>query len=158
MEVWRDIPGYVGLYKVSNRGRVAGLRGLLNPRQYRYSSVGLYKNNEQKYKTVHRLVLLAFVGSSELETRHLDGNNHNNNLWNLKYGTHRENGQDWSKHGIGVGEANGMSKLKVENVIQLKKLLKTDTYFQKDLAKMFDVTPVTISKIKHGELWSHVII
>ena len=40
---------------------------------------------------VHRLVMLAFCGKSDLTVDHIDGNKENNNLNNLEYVTQAEN-------------------------------------------------------------------
>ncbi|ATE82723.1 HNH endonuclease [Lactococcus phage LP9210] len=40
---------------------------------------------------VHRLVMLAFYGKSDLTVDHIDGNKENNNLNNLEYVTQAEN-------------------------------------------------------------------
>ena len=40
---------------------------------------------------VHRLVMLAFKGKSDLTVDHIDGNKENNNLNNLEYVTQAEN-------------------------------------------------------------------
>jgi len=53
---------------------------------------------------VHRLVLLAFIGPSDLQVRHLDGNPTNNNLSNLLYGTAKENAEDREFHRVNKGE------------------------------------------------------
>ncbi|MDA3808615.1 MAG: NUMOD4 domain-containing protein [Thiomicrorhabdus sp.] len=99
-------------------------------------------------------VRLAFVGKSELDCRHLDGDPINNNLWNLKYGTASENRYDAVKHGIGVGETNGMSELKACDIPIIRKLLKTKS--QQDVAIQFKVAASTVSAIHNKRTWSHV--
>ncbi len=56
-----------------------------------------------KPRTVHRLVLEAFVGPCPpgMQCRHLDGNPANNRLENLAWGTHAENAADKIRHGRG---------------------------------------------------------
>lgn len=70
MEIWKDIEGYIGLYQVSNFGRVRNLnyRGtgkvkVLSPVEdkYGYLQVCLYKNGKGKIFKVHRLVTEAFI-------------------------------------------------------------------------------------------------
>lgn len=57
-EIWKDIPGYDGLYKVSNLGRVKSLRSELKAslrKGYLYISLRNKKFN------IHRLVAIAFI-------------------------------------------------------------------------------------------------
>ena len=65
-EIWKDIPGYVGLYQVSNTGRVKsfknqyghGVRILKGEKtQSGYIQVSL---NKKRYK-IHRLVAMSFI-------------------------------------------------------------------------------------------------
>ena len=93
-ELWKDIPGYEGYYQVSNLGKVKGLkRGLLllQTENQNYMKVTLSINRNRKYWSVHRLVMLAFVGKSDLLVDHINGIKWDNRLENLRYVTHREN-------------------------------------------------------------------
>lgn len=56
-----------------------------------YCRIGLSRHNRKHSFSVHRLVLLAFVGKNNLECNHKDGNKQNNNLSNLEYVTSSEN-------------------------------------------------------------------
>ncbi|HDP5827287.1 TPA: HNH endonuclease [Staphylococcus aureus] len=106
-EEWRDIPNYEGLYQVSNLGRVKSLARKTNQtnknrhikekilrqrkQKYGYTEVTLRKNNKRVHHRVHRLVMLAFTGSSELPVNHIDGDKSNNIVSNLEYCTYQEN-------------------------------------------------------------------
>lgn len=107
-EEWRDIPGYEGLYQVSSIGRVKSLpretltkdgwyqrvKGGLMRQQLCSNGYGFYplsKDGKVKLSLTHRLVLEAFVGESDLEVNHKDGDKTNNCLENLEYVTRREN-------------------------------------------------------------------
>lgn len=109
-EHWLPVPGYEGLYEVSNRGRVwsaprattrGGLLSLVNDGRG-YKHVTLTRNGKQRHYPVHQLVLLAFAGSCPegQEVRHLD-DNPAHNFWpeNLIYGTHAENMEDMVRLG-----------------------------------------------------------
>lgn len=73
MEVWRDIPGYAGIYQVSNLGnvkRLAGNNGRYFQREHLlkttigkngYLHVTLTKNSKCKCFAVHKIVALVFV-------------------------------------------------------------------------------------------------
>lgn len=79
-EEWRDIPGFEGLYQVSNCGSVKRLAGsprcvsdrILLPFADKdgYRQAALSKFGNVKIYKVHRLVLLAFVGDSHLPVNH----------------------------------------------------------------------------------------
>lgn len=56
------------------------------------------------------------------------------------------------------GSKNGMSKLTEEDVIEIKKLLKNTNMFQKDIAKLFDISSRRVRGIKSGETWKHVVL
>lgn len=111
LEVWKPVPGYEGLYEVSSIGRVKSLPRLrvkggimkLRPgnKSGCYLAVALSKHDVRVVHYVHYLVLLAFVGPRPegLEVRHLDGNDLNNTLGNLAYGTSAENKADVLRHG-----------------------------------------------------------
>ena len=107
-EIWKDVPGYAGIYQVSNLGHVKSLsrqiivRGytrllhndrLIKISKYKngYCFVTLSKNGINEQILLHRLVIKTFVGNSKLEVNHKDGNKENNNINNLEYVTHSEN-------------------------------------------------------------------
>lgn len=106
-ELWRNIPGYEGMYIVSNFGNVMSLPRarmchgtlrmysgkLLKPRPVPngYLKVTLYKDNVAKQESVHRLVMLAFAGPSDLQVNHKDEDKTNNHLDNLEYMTGFDN-------------------------------------------------------------------
>lgn len=68
-EIWKDVPGYEGLYQVSNIGRVKsfknhhgyGVRILKGEKtQTGYIQVSLSKKSKKRYK-IHRLVAMVFI-------------------------------------------------------------------------------------------------
>ena len=180
IEQWKDIPGYEGLYKVSDLGRVKSLNRinpygrfvkgkilkLIRNGKYGHLMTHLCKNNRSKNYLVHRLVLLAFVGQCPkgMETRHLDGNPTNNHLINLKWGTAKENQQDSIRHGTksnppqrdNRGERNGQAKLIKKQILEIRKLYKTTKYTQESLAIKFNVTQQTIFDIISRRSWRHI--
>lgn len=113
-EEWREIPGHVGSYEVSNLGRVRSLdrvtdRGrnwkgrilALSDKERGYKGVALWGDGMRHHYLVHRLVLLAFVGppTDGVEGLHRNGDSSDNRLANLSWGTHSENQLDQVRHG-----------------------------------------------------------
>ena len=115
-EIWKDVVGYEGLYRVSNLGRVSSYNRKIvmdsDYFQYKwerickakimkqskdkggYLIVSLY-DNEGKCKNVkvHRLVASAFIPNDENlpQIDHIDCNRMNNKISNLKWCTCKEN-------------------------------------------------------------------
>jgi hypothetical protein len=94
-----------------------------------------------------------------MECRHLDGNPANNNLKNLKWGTHAENELDKIEHGTLLrGEQSGSAKLTDSIVILIRQLwnIRWMGIRQRELAEMFSVTPSAIHRIVHRRTWKHI--
>lgn len=155
-EIWKPIPGYEGLYEVSNLGRIK-TRGdrphyrraagdlIKNQRIKRlYLRVGLWKKPRQYHPYVHRLVALAFIGPPPDDTRrfvnHIDGNRFNNRADNLEWVSSRENSQHAARLGLmASGDRHG-SKLHPESVVRgtrqgLTRLSDDDV---KEIRRLFD--------------------
>jgi hypothetical protein len=103
-----QIPGYPGYYAKENGDIYASRRSYMPKLLHYYLSpkgyhvVDLYNNWQRKTVTVHKLIMLTFIGSRPdglNEIRHLDGNKANNHLSNLKYGTSQDNADDKKLHG-----------------------------------------------------------
>ena len=87
-EIWKDIPGFEGMYQVSTWGNVRGHKGILKPyvNEKGYLKVGLFKNGKRYKKRVNRLVALTFIPNPHNlpQVNHKDGNNQNNSVTNLE--------------------------------------------------------------------------
>lgn len=122
-ETWKALPGYEGLYEVSDAGFVRSLdRWISSPlpngaerRQFLrgrvliptlskggYQQVTLCDGRTKSRHYVHSLVLLVHVGprpDGMPITRHFNGNKQDNRRENLAYGTYSENTLDSVRHG-----------------------------------------------------------
>lgn len=121
-ERWLPVPGYEGLYSVSDLGRVRS-----EPREVRapwgtkliggrvlkptvvakpdhvtgYARTSLHKEGERRQVDVHTLVLEAFIGPRPpgQEACHADDVGTNNVLTNLRWGTRSDNIKDQIRNG-----------------------------------------------------------
>lgn len=92
-EIWKDIEGYEGLYKVSNLGNVKSLKyskeRILKAGDdgYGYLQVNLCKEGNKKTLKIHRLVALAFIENPNNmpEINHKDEDKTNNSAYNLEW-------------------------------------------------------------------------
>ena len=113
---------------------------------------------------VHRLVALTYIVNEldEKYVNHIDGNKLNNNVTNLEWCSHRDNiihARDMGLLSCKQGELGGHNKLTEKDVIKIKMELKD--YYRgqlSDIARKYNMDRSTISKIKLGKLWSHVIV
>lgn len=95
-EIWKDIAGYEGLYKISNFGRIKNKENKIkaqSPQNGGYLVVHLYNHGSHKAKTVHRLVASTFIPNDDekSEVNHIDGDKRNNKIENLEWVTPKEN-------------------------------------------------------------------
>lgn len=92
-EEWRDVKGYEGLYKISNKGNLMSCRSgkwrvLKNTNKTGwYFTVNLYDFlNRKKTFRIHRLVAETFISPIPrgFHVHHKDGNRQNNDVNNLE--------------------------------------------------------------------------
>lgn len=115
-ENWKAIPGWEGMYSVSDRGRIRSERRTVKYRSGQtrvypsraltpnsgkgYPYCNLSRNGELSRAYIHRTVLDAFVGPGDGQCAcHIDGNPLNNRLDNLRWGSQSDNMDDAVRHG-----------------------------------------------------------
>lgn len=128
---------------------------------YGYHHVTLCKNNKKYTRRIHTLVLEHFIGKKPcgFEARHLDGNKDNNKLSNLRWGTKKENGEDKVEHGrskINKGESHGISKLTEQDVRMIIYMYKTGDFTQREIAEIYKIHQVHVSRIIMKKRWKHI--
>lgn len=135
-EIWKDIPGYEGMYRVSDMGRVESLHRvitrsngtswtirakILKPYLHKgYWGVNLCNDSGHRFTDIHLLVALAFLGPRPggYHTHHKDGDKTNNNVENLEYKQLEEH----HSHHV-RGSKHPLSKIDEETARQVKHLM-----------------------------------
>lgn len=160
-ERWRKIPWFDG-YLVSDQGRVVNSRTkrLLKPQPAGaggHVRVSLRRGGETFRRSVHQLVLLAFVGPCPKgkEGLHYDDDPLRNDLENLRWGTRSENRQDRERNRGRLADDDGKA-LNAGKVQVIKRALKAGASHER-LGRLYGVDRSTIGKISRGEIWSHVL-
>lgn len=169
--IWREIPGWEGLYEVSETGLVRslsrtvatwrGMRGVKGkelravPRSDGYFIVVLSGNGQRRVMPVHHLVLLAFVGPppSGFDGCHNNGVRGDNHLQNLRWDTRRGNMADKADHGtLLFGQRAYQSKLTKADVLAIRQSDKPTA----ELARDYGVTWATLKAARSRKTWRHV--
>ena len=109
MENWKDIPGYEGLYQVSDMGNVRALNYWNKPGKVKvlkltltksdkkraYLGITLWKNAKRKLYKVHQLVAIAFLNHTPnghtIIVDHINEDRRDNRLCNLRLTTDKDN-------------------------------------------------------------------
>lgn len=172
MELWKEVPGYEGVYSVSDLGAVRSeprivahildgkrlkgkvIRSRIN-KQTGYPAVNLCVNNRRKTFPVHVLVCMAFIGPRPegLVIRHMDGSRLNSELGNLSYGTQLDNSNDALIHGT---TARGIKLNRAGLTEDDIRSIRSDKRMQKEIAHQYGVGVPTISNIKNRVHWKHI--
>lgn len=167
-EVWRDVPGYGGVYQVSDLGRVrsntgrgGGVRSeptiLVGAKRGGYHRVVLMRDGRARAIAVHRLVLQAFEpreDADDLVAMHVNDVRDDNRLVNLKWGTVQDNVADRDAKGRRVaarGENHKMVVLSNDQVREMREAYATGAHTYRTLAKRFGVDPTQVGNIVNGK-------
>jgi hypothetical protein len=166
-ELWKDVVGFEGHYKVSNKGRIKSLKygketiRKLTKDSYGYLILVLTKNGERKHCKVHRLVAKAFLPNPKnLKTvNHKDFNKANNCVENLEWMTFVEN----IKHGVRNGKVTNGSdchnaKLTENDVLDIICANRMFDIKATEFADAYDVHVSTIYQLLRGDIWKSIQI
>jgi hypothetical protein len=94
-----DILGFEGLYQINRQGEVwsCKYKKMMKTKTERgYIHIELCKDKKRFHTRIHRLLALQYIPNPEKKTDvdHIDRNRSNNDLSNLRWATHRENGNN----------------------------------------------------------------
>lgn len=151
--IWKDLPGFEGLYQVSDTGLIKSL-----PREVHHSDgriqhrkerlLSQHKDQDGYFVTklsvdglsrqypVHRLVAIAFIGNipDGYDVDHIDFDRANNNASNLRIVTHTENIRhtiDANRHATSLYDYSGENNPNYGNHL-LSKRYSEDVEFAKE--------------------------
>ena len=171
-EQWLPIPESNSRYLVSNYGRIKSFAYnktegcLLKCSVIKgFKIVSLKINKLPKRVYVHKLVAEVWIPRpSEIYTkvRHLDWNLKNNHVSNLQWATLKESIKLVAEHTKlrridSKAKFINNSKLKEKDVMLLKSMLQRGVS-QSQIAKMFCISEMQVTRIKRGENWGHVVL
>ena len=149
-EIWKDVVGYEGAYKVSNLGNVKSfkynqkkLSSLSNVNGY--LRVVLTINKKSTNISAHRLVALAFIPNIENKpvVNHLNGIRNDNRVENLEWCTQRDNIIHAIKTGLNkMGKVANLTKKQEQEIRKLNK-----THFKNEIAEIYNISIYKVNKI-----------
>lgn len=167
-EAWKPIPGLGGWYEASDQGRIRSVERVVRragrpyrvrgriirtaPNTHGYLAFQARGPEGVRHLTVHVAVLRAFLGNAPPggEARHLDGDQRNNRLDNLRWGTARDNAKDRIRHGT----AKSRAKLCDADVVAIRQSTEPGVV----LAERYGVSEGTISNIRCGRTWRRLVV
>jgi len=156
-------------YMISNKGRVYHIL------EKRFLSVKIHSKNKNdwyytvnlgnKKYAVHRLMMASFenLGDVELMRKlhidHKDGDKTNNELYNLRWATPKENtnyAKELNLLNTRKGETHPCATITNEMAHSICKLLESGKYSQSQISEILDIPYDTINNIFLGNSWKWV--
>jgi len=172
MEIWKEIEGYNGRYKVSSLGRVKSLvkkkpiimkASASGPKGKQYRSVMLTGNGKYKRMKVSRLVATAFKENPENKpcVNHINGIKTDDRACNVEWNTYSENNKHAFDTGLKdptilIGDDNGNARTTSNKVLLIREEYSGGEYTYKQLSLKYDLSESQIGNIVTGESWSHI--
>lgn len=156
----KKIPNYPN-YSITKTGKVfshyMNKFKKLQTHKQGYLMVTLKNKTTRKTFSVHRLVLLTYLGKSNLDVNHINGIKNDNRLENLEYTTASDNLKHAYRLGLIClkGENHHLSKLTEDQVKEIKLLLSLGVK-NRELAIKYNVSDSTICNIKYSRKWTHI--
>ena len=176
MEIWKPVVGFEDYYEVSDSGEVRSFDRLCNGRSGStplrkgrvlkqmtapngYKKVSLTKPGTRIQRNIHVLVCEAFIGPrpTGFHILHGDGDQNNNSLENLRYGSVSENQEDKKRHGTFLtGETYPSSLVTDETALEIRRFLDENSLPHREVSEMFDTTISVVRNIRYGRTYKHL--
>lgn len=175
----KDIPGYEGLYAVTEDGKVwsypkrwvcgkttsfkhDGRYLAIHEHTGGYLQVGLSKSKKTRNRFVHRLVALTYLDNPECkkEVNHKDGNKKNNRYTNLEWSTRRENASHAQalglyKHEPARGSKHPDAKINEADVLRIRQL-RNEGYSIRQLMELYPLSESSMYSVCNRQSWTHI--
>jgi len=173
-EIWKDVVGYEGLYKVSSLGNVKSLNYKKSGKEAilkhsimnGYCQVNLWKNGKPKTKLIHSLMGMSFIDKDYIKkglvVNHRNFIRNCNILENIEVVSHRENSN--KKHLPCTSRYSGVfwdkNKNKWVSTITIKKIQKRLGAFdsEEEASKYYEDALVCINEGRISDIKSAIKI
>lgn len=166
----KDIKGFEGVYAVTEGGEIwsyprngtGGHNGIFmkqNLHTHGYLQVCLKTKGTASTRYAHRLVAETYLPNpyKKSEVNHKNGIKTDNRVENLEWSSSGENKQHAYDTGLRFGgEGHNLSKLKAEEVIEIRNLYSNGQTDRGVLAKTFNVSPTLIWQIVRRKIWKQL--
>lgn len=170
ISVWKKVVEFENYYEVSSCGKIRSLDRIdrfgrfyqgrelrQKTTRFGYNEVTFSINGVSKSVKTHRIVAEAFIQNNDnkQQVNHINGIKTDNSLNNLEWVTPMENINHGIKTGLinNNGELNPASKMKIKDVLNIRKKYLSGKYSQRLLAKEYNVSQKSIFNIVNSKKW-----
>jgi len=169
VEIWKDIEGYDGSYKVSLYGVVKSNNKFKDKTKFKilksgldkdgYLTIVLYKNKEKKNLKIHRLVAKAFIPNPENkpQVNHINGIKTDNRVENLEWCTPSENLTHAHTSGLKIsvkGDKCGGAKITEEQALEIRAIGLNMSWSK--ISEIYGIGRSQIQSIRKRRKWKHI--
>lgn len=154
-EYWHPVPGYEGLYEVSDMGNFRNVKfgrtKHVTPDKEGYVQVRLCKNGKATTHRAARLVLAAFVGDNpSMEAAHINNIRTDNRLTNLCWQTRTANEAHKTATGQRPKSTRGMF---TERLVSVVRDMRNSGFLYEEMAALFGCHYTTLAFICNKTTW-----